>query len=86
MEQLKLLRYQFIRRLAERTDRAGKPIPFSIEYICLDGNVMREEQVITTSVNVRRKRRNIRIMSSGETRTIRDVLVTRINDTKIVVQ
>lgn len=85
MEQLKLLRYQFIRRLAERTDRTGKPVPFDIEYICMDGNVMKAEGVITTSVDVRRKRRNIRILSSGEVRTIRDVLVTRINDTKIVV-
>lgn len=85
MEQLKLLRYQFIRRLAERTDRKGNPVPFDIEYICMDGNVMKAEGVITTSVDVRHKRRNIRILSSGEVRTIRDVLVTRINDTKIVV-
>lgn len=81
----KLLRYQYIRRLAERKDEMGKPVPFRLQYLCMDGTLLTGENVITTSVNVRRKMRTVKFLESGESRTLHDVLILRINDTKIVV-
>lgn len=81
----KLLRYQFIRHIAERRDEEGKPVPFRLEYICMDGTLLKAENVVTTSVNVRKKTRTVKFLNSGEVRTLHDVLIRKINDTLIVV-
>lgn len=85
MPEQKLLRYQHIRRLAERTDEKGNPIPFNLKYLCLNGEVMEAKNVVTTSVDVRRKKRTILFLDSGQYRTIHDVLILEINNHKIVV-
>lgn len=81
----KLLRYQYIRRLAERKDEEGNPVPFRLKCLCLDGTVLEGKNVITTSVNLRKKTRNVMFLDSGEKRTLHDVLILKINDTKIIV-
>lgn len=82
----KLLRYQYIRRLAERKDEEGNPVPFRLEYISKKhGELLVGERVITTSVEVKKKKRNVKFLDSGETRTIHDVLIYKINDTRIIV-
>lgn len=85
MPEQKLLKYQHIRRLAERTDEKGYPVPFRLKYLCLNGEVMESNNVVTTSVDVRRKKRNILFLDSGQVRTIHDVLILEINNHKIVV-
>lgn len=85
MNEQKLLRYQYIRRLAERTDEKGYPIPFRLKYLCLNGEVMEADNVVTTSVDLRHKKRNILFLDSGQVRTIHDVLILEINNHKIVV-
>lgn len=85
MTQQKLLRYQFVRRLVERKDERGLPVPFRIKYVCQNGEVITGNNCITTSVDVKRKRRNIMFLDSGEVRTLHDVLILEVNDTKIVV-
>lgn len=85
MTQPKLLRYNHLRQLMERTDEQGVPVPFRFKYICMDGEIMTGENVVTTSVDVRRKTRTVLFLNSGEYRTIHDVLVLEVNDTKIIV-
>lgn len=83
--QEKLLRYNQVRRLVERKDEQGNPIPFKLDYICMNGDHMIAENVITTSVNTRKRTRTIKFLNSGEVRTIHDVLIRKIDDTLIVV-
>lgn len=85
MQQEKLLRHQYIRRLAERKDEEGNAVPFRLEYITLGGELLVGERVITTSVNVKRKMRTVKFLESGEVRTLHDVLIRKINDTRIIV-
>ena len=84
--QEKLLRYQHVRRLVERTDVDGNPVPFKLKYISKStGELIVAENVITTSVNVKKRKRNVKFLNSGEVRTIHDVLIVGIDDTRIVV-
>lgn len=84
--QEKVLRYQHVRRLAERTDENGQPVPFKLKYISKSsGELIVADNVITTSVNVKKRKRNVKFMNSGEVRTIHDVLIVGIDDTHIVV-
>lgn len=66
----------------ERVDEQGNPVPFRLIYVTMDGEIIDEEGCICTSVDTYYKRRNIRF-KSGITRTIRDVLILQIDDTKI---
>lgn len=84
--QEKLLRYQHVRRLVERTDGDGNPVPFKLKYISKStGELIVAENVITISVNVKKRKRNVKFLNSGEVRTIHDVLIVGIDDTRIVV-
>lgn len=85
MKQQKLLRYQYLRMLTEQVDERGERVPFDVRYLCKDGTVTWLRQVVTISVNVRRKRRKVKSLVSGEIRELHDVLVLQVNDTKIVV-
>ena len=85
MSEQKLLRYQHIRRLTERTDEKGYPVPFSMKYLCLNGEVMEARNVVTTSVDTWNKKRTILFLDSGQYRTIHDVLILEVNNHKIVV-
>ncbi len=82
---LKLLRYQHARMLMERKDEEGHCVPFRMRYVTMRGEIQEFKNVITTSVNVRKRMRTIRFMESGEQRTIHDVLILSVNDTKIIV-
>lgn len=84
-EPLKLLRYQHARMLMERKDEEGRCVPFRMRYVTMRGEIQEFKNVITTSVNVRKRMRTIRFMDSGEQRTIHDVLILSVNDTKIIV-
>lgn len=84
--QEKLLRYQHVRRLVERKDVDGNPVPFKLKYISKStGELIVAENVITTSVNVKKRKRNVKFLNSGEVRTVHDVLIVGIDDTRIVV-
>ena len=79
---MNLLQYSKLRLLVERKDDNGSPVPFRLQYITMDGEILDEEGCVCTSVDPYYKRRNIRF-KSGITRTIRDVLILQIDDTKI---
>lgn len=85
MSEVKLLRYNHLRRVMECRDEKGRPVPFRLKYICLDGEIMEANNVICTSVDVRHRKRNIKFVDSGQVRTIYDVLVLEVNDKKILV-
>ena len=85
MKKQKLLRYQYLRMLTEQVDERGDRVPFDVRYLCKDGTVTWLRQVVTISVNTRRKRRKVKSLVSGEIRELHDVLVLQVNDTKIVV-
>lgn len=85
MSEPKLLRYNHLNRVMGRRDDEGRPVPFRVRYICMDGEVMEAKNVICTSVDVRRRKRNIKFLDSGQVRTIHDVLVIEVNDFKILV-
>lgn len=80
----KILHYSKLRLLVERKDENGRPIPFSIKYVTQQGEVIEEEGVVCTSVDPRYNRRNV-MFRSGIIRTIRDVLILRVNDYHIKV-
>lgn len=82
---LKLLRYQHARMMMERVDENGNRVPFSMRYVTMRGEIQEFKNVVTTSVNVRKRMRTIRFLDSGEQRTIHDVLILNVNDTKIIV-
>lgn len=83
--EMKLMRWQHIRRLTERTDKQGNPVPFRLRYVTQRGSIIDQENVVTTSVDVKNKMRNVKFLDSGQVRTIHDVLILQINDTKIIV-
>lgn len=85
MAEEKLLRYNLLRLVTEKTDGQGNPVPFSIKYICMDGEIMEARNVVTTSVDVKKRMRTLLFLNSGEYRTIHDVLVMQVNDRKIIV-
>lgn len=82
---MKILRYQHAKMLMERKDEEGNRVPFNMRYVTMQGEIQEFKNVITTSVNVRKRMRNIRFIESGEQRTIHDVLILSVNDTKIIV-
>lgn len=82
---LKMLRYQHAKMLMERVDEEGNRVPFNMRYVTMKGEIQEFKNVVTTSVNVRKRMRNIQFIDSGEQRTIHDVLILSVNDTKIIV-
>ena len=81
----KVLNYKHVHRLMERKDEDGNPIPFSFRYIKLNGEVMDAENVVCTSVNVKNRTHSVKF-ENGQVRTIHDVLLVSIDDTRIVVR
>lgn len=82
----KALNYKHVHRLIERKDEKGNPVPFDFRYIKLDGEVMDAHNVVCTSVNVKKKTHTVKFLDSGQVRTIHDVLLISVNDTRIVVR
>lgn len=79
-----LLRYQYLRLLTERVDQDGNKIPFRLRCSTLKGEIIDQENVVTTAVDVRRKLRNVKFLDSGQIRTIHDSLVLYVDNVKIV--
>ena len=70
----------------ERKDERGNPVPFSFRYIKKNGEIMEGENVVCTSVDVKKKMRTIKFLESGQVRTIHDVLLISVDDTRIIVR
>ena len=87
MAHTKALHYSLLRDLLERHDEDGERIPFSISYACMNGGIVdiQEPCVICIGVDTRHKTRTLKFTNSSEIRTVHDVLILRVNDTKIVV-
>ena len=81
---LSLIHYKDVRLLMERVDRKGNRVPFYLEYCTKTGVVEKHEGVICTSVEPKYHRRRV-MFRSGVSRTIRDVLVLRVDDTRVIV-
>ena len=82
----KALNYKHVHLLMERKDERGNPVPFSFKYIKLKGEIMEGENVVCTSANVKKKTHTIKFPESGQLRTIHDVLLISIGDTRIIVR
>ena len=82
----KVLNYKHVRLLAERKDEKGAPIPFDFTYIALSGEVIEGKNVVCISVDPKTKTRRLKFLDSGQVRKIHDVLLTSINDTRIIVR
>jgi hypothetical protein len=70
----------------ERKDERGNPVPFSFRYIKKNGEIMEGENVVCTSVDVKKKMHTIKFLESGQVRTIHDVLLISVDDTRIIVR
>lgn len=86
MAYAKHLHYTKLRELVER-EVGDEKVPFSIAYACMNGALVdiQEKCMVCIGVDVKHRRRTIKSTTSGEIRTIHDVLVLRVDDTKIVV-
>lgn len=82
----KLLHYKHVHLLMERKDERGNPVPFSFRYIKKNGEIMEGENVVCTSVDVKKKMHTVKFLESGQVRTIHDVLLISIDDTRIIVR
>ena len=82
----KLLQYKHVHLLMERKDERGNPVPFSFRYIKKNGEIMEGENVVCTSVDVKKKMHTIKFLESGQVRTIHDVLLISVDDTRIIVR
>lgn len=82
----KRLRWTEAHKLMNAKDADGKPKPFDIRFVCLDGTVVEVEGVQkTVSYNKKTGMRRI-ILPNGEFRFVHDVLILQINDTRILVK
>lgn len=83
---MKLLHYNKLRLLTEKEDEHKNRVPFRMVYVTKDGNIIDADDVVTTSVQPRRKRRNVKYTEAGQevSRTIRDCLVMQVDDTRII--
>lgn len=81
----KRLRVAEARKLLNRTDISGNPIPFSIKFVTKDGRVdVAENCIKTVSYNRLTGMRRI-ILFNGDFRNIYDILILQIDDTKIII-
>ena len=67
-------------------DEKGNPVPFSFRYIKKNGDILDAKNVVCTSANVKKKTHTVKFLDSGEVRTIHDVLLISIDDTRIIVR
>lgn len=82
----KTLHYTRVRNLVER-EKDGERVPFSITYACMNGALVdiKEKCMVCIGVDVKHRRRTLKSINSSDIRTIHDVLILRVDDTKIVV-
>lgn len=76
----------------------GMPVPFRLEYLCKDGSIMKEDNVVCVRRNKENGTRDIMLLNTkdnsdyakahgldrAQVRTIRDCLIMRVNDYKII--
>ena len=83
----KALDYREAYKLMEARDVLGQPVPFDVEFIPVGGGRRQTAYgVICTSVAKNKGMRRIYYPESGQFRWIYDVLITQINDTRILVR
>lgn len=88
MDNLNPLDYSCLRQLMERNDAQGNRIPFSITFVAQDGAVIDVQQPVMECIKVepRYRRHLIKSTVSNEIRWVRDCLILRVNDSRIVVR
>ncbi len=83
----KALDYREAYKLMEAQDALGQPKPFDVEFIPVGGGRRQTAYgVICTSVAKNKGMRRIYYPESAQFRWIYDVLITQINDTRILVR
>lgn len=87
------LSHKLIYTFAEKTDKDGRFIPYSIRAITKEGELIEHNEVVHVPVRkgdvqaIRRQRRGIRrfkILSSGEIREVYECLIIEINGTRFL--
>lgn len=80
----KRLDYRQAYKLMEAKDEMGRPKPFDVRFVTLDGRVLTARGVICTSVDMKRGNRRIYFEDSKEWRWVYDILILSVNSTKIM--
>lgn len=90
----KIIDLKMIHLLMEKKDGRGERVPFSIVYLCRDGSIMRDDNVVCAGVNRKQGTRTLKFLSSqqevggkktAQIRTIRDCLILSVNGFRVVV-
>lgn len=85
-QKLKPLHISRLRDIIEREDSNGR-VPFSIQYACMNGGLVdiKDKCMVCIGVDTRHRRRTLKSITSNEIRTVHDILILRVNDSRIVV-
>lgn len=75
-----------LKDVMEKEDANGR-VPFSICYVCKNGRLIdiQEKCVVCIGVDTHYHTHTIKALPSGEIRIIRDHLILRVNNSKIIV-
>lgn len=88
LETKRILHVSEISALMEREDADGKRVPFSIHYKCQNGSTIdtgHDKIAVCIGVDTVLHRHTLRFLGSNQIRKVRDVLIRRIDDTRIIV-
>lgn len=95
----KVLEYRSMYLILDKHDKNGEPVPFRIKYLCKDGSIMKENNVVCTKRDKKKGTSNIMLLDTKDSseyakqhgikkvqvRTIRDILILELNDYHIIV-
>lgn len=87
----KLLRWSQLDLVTiNKKDSQGNRLPFHLVYCKKDGGIIDQDNVVCTSVDHAKGTRRVKFLDTddgcgnAETRTLRDVLIIKIDDHKII--
>lgn len=81
----KMLSYRKMRLLLCRISPNGRRIPFRIRFVSMDGELIEWHNVVCTSRNAKNRTHTFVSTESHNYRTVKDILILMIDDTKIIV-
>ncbi len=81
----KLIHVSQIRRVIERHDENGSPLPVRVKYVAAsNGDLIDGELCVCCGVDVNKHSHLMLFPESGQKRRLKDILVLQVDDWKIV--
>lgn len=81
----KLIHVSQIRRVIERHDADGRPVPVRVKYVAAsNGDLIDGELCVCCGVDVQKHNHLMLFPDSGQKRRLKDVLILQVDDWKIV--